>query len=100
LPVTCLDDPNTLIPAVCEGPFRELAAQKTGCPNISLEVTQPLEVGDLGDFGRAILMQPTVNGSLHKFRELVVTETSNLSIELRPQPNGDLWFGQRMLSHA
>ena len=100
LPVTCLDDPDTLIPAICEGPFRELAAQAIGCPNISLEVTQSLEIGDLGDFGRAILMQPTVNGSLHKFRELVGTETSNLSIELRPQPNGDLWFGQRMLSHA
>ena len=100
LPVTCLDDPDTLIPAICEGPFRELAAQAIGCPNISLEVTQSLEIGDLGDFGRAILMQPTVNGSLHKFRELVGTETSNLVFELRPQPNGDLWFGYRILFPA
>jgi AraC-like DNA-binding protein len=100
LPVTCLDDPDTLISAVCEGPFRELVAKKTGLPNISLDATRHLEIEDLGNFGQALLRQPTVAAALDKFRELVVTDTSNLSIELRPLPNGDLWFGQRMLSHA
>jgi hypothetical protein len=40
LPITCLDDPDTLIPGVCEGPFRELAAKAIGCSNISLEATR------------------------------------------------------------
>ena len=100
LPATCLDDLDTLIPAVCLEPFRELAAQKTGCSNISLEATRHLEVADMGDFGRALLMEPTVLGSLHKLRELIITETSNLSIELRPLPNGNLWFGERILSRT
>jgi AraC-like DNA-binding protein len=100
LPLNCLDDPDTLIPAVCAGPFRELAAQKTDCPNISLETTQHLQFEDMGDFGRALLLEPTLLGSIDKFRKLVGTETSNVIIDLCPQSNGDLWFSQRMLSQG
>ena len=98
LPINCLDDPDTLIPAVCAGPFRELAAQKTECPNISLETTQHLQFEGMGDFGRALLLEPTLLGSIDKFCKLVGTETSNVIIDLCRQSNGDLWFGQRMLS--
>jgi AraC-like DNA-binding protein len=100
LPLTCLDDSDTCIPAVRVGDFRKLAAQIIGCPNISLEATRHLEFEDMGDFGRALLMGPTLRASLDKFCELVGSETSNVIIELRPQPNGDFWFSQRMLSNA
>lgn len=100
LPLNCLDDPDTLIPAVCAGPFRELAAKKTGCPNLSLEATRHLAIENLGNFGRKLLVEPTLRGALNKFRKLVATETSNVVIDLRTQPGGDLWFGQRMLSQV
>lgn len=96
----CLEDPDTLIPGTSEGSFRELAAQKIGCPNISLEATRHLELKDLGDFGKAILVQPTLRGSIGKFHELVVTETSWVAFELYPQADGDLWFGLRFLASA
>jgi len=41
-----------------------------------------------------------LHGALDRFRYLVATETSNVVIDLRRQPGGDLWFGQRMLSHV
>jgi AraC-like DNA-binding protein len=99
LPLTCLDDPETFIPAVCVGHFRELAARKIGCTDISLQAAQRLEYETMGNFGRALVKQPTLGASLDKFRELVATETSNVFIELRPQPNGNLWFCHRILSH-
>jgi AraC-like DNA-binding protein len=98
LPSNCLDDPETLIPAVCEGPFRELVAQNTGYPNITLEACQALEVEHLGDFGQALLKGPTVAASLHKFCKLVGCESSNVSFELHPLSGGHLWFDARLLS--
>jgi len=94
----CLEDPDTLIPGACEGPFRALVAQKLDCPNISLEATRHLELEDLGDFGKAILMEPTLRGSIGRFQQLVATETSWVTFDLCPQPDGDLWFGLRFLS--
>lgn len=94
----CLEDPNTLIPGVCEGLFRELAAQQIGCYNISLEATRHLELEDLGDFGKAICKEPTLRGSIDRFQKLVATETSWVTFDLCPQPDGDLWFGLRFLS--
>lgn len=100
LPVTCLDDPDTLIPGACEGTFRELAAKQIDSPNISIEATRHLEIEDLGDFGRRLLMEPTVGGSLIKFRELAGTESSMVVFDLDPKPNGDLWFGLRLQSYT
>jgi AraC-like DNA-binding protein len=95
----CLDDPNNLVPSICGGIFRELAAQATGSPNISLEACQHLEVERL-DFGQALLMEPTVAAAINTFCRLVACETSNASFELRPQSNGDLWFGERIQTAA
>jgi hypothetical protein len=52
----------------------------------------------MGDPGRALLLEPTLRGAIDKFCELAAHETSNLIFDLYPQPNGDLWFGHRMLS--
>jgi AraC-like DNA-binding protein len=98
LPSHCLDDPESLIPAIDESMFRELAAQQTGYPNISLEACQALEVEHLGDFGQALLSEPTVAALLHKFCKIAGSESSNVSFELYPQPGGGLWFNVRFLS--
>jgi AraC-like DNA-binding protein len=98
LPLNCLDDPETLIPAVCVGRFRKLAAQKTGCPDLSLQTTRHFQFENMGDLGRKLLLEPTLLGSMEKFRKLVGTETSNVIIDLCPQANGDLWFGHQLLS--
>ena len=99
LSADCLEDPDTLIPGVCEGSFRELAAQKLGRPNISLEATRHLEIEDLGDFGKVILKEPTLRGSISRFQQLAATESSWVAFDLYPQPDGGLWFGQRLLTH-
>jgi len=94
----CLEGPDTLIPGPWGAFFRELAAQKTGYYNISLEATRHLELEDLGDFGKAILMEPTLRGSIGRFQELAATESSNVTFDLCPQSDGDLWFGLRFPS--
>jgi hypothetical protein len=100
LPVTCLNVPNTLIPAICVGLFRELAARTINRPHISLDATQYIDFTAMGDFGHALMREPTLLATLEKFRQLVATETSNVIIDLHQQSNGDLWFGQRMQSEA
>ena len=100
LPLNCLDDPERLIPAVCVGRFRKLAVQKTGCPDLSLQTTRHSQFENMGDPGRKLLLEPTLLGSMDKFRELVGTETSNVIIDLCPQANGDLWFGHQLLSQG
>jgi AraC-like DNA-binding protein len=100
LPPTCLDHPEAFIPGVYAGQFRDLAAQKVDDPNISLQAARYVDFGRMGNFGRALGMESTLRGALHKFHQLVATETSNVIIELHSQPNGDLWFNHRILSHA
>ena len=92
LPSRCLDDPRTLVPARATGRFRELAAQKLGMPNIALAAVEPLEVSDLGDFGRALLGASTLHEALHELCRLTPTQTSGLRTTLVSDPGGDLYF--------
>ena len=98
LPLNCLDNPDTLIPSSCAESFRKLASQVTDCPSLLLQTSQHFQFEDMGDPGRAVLLEPTLRGAIDKFRELAANETSNLVIDLCPQSNGDLWFGHRLLS--
>jgi AraC-like DNA-binding protein len=100
LPPTCLDKPESFISGVSAGQFRDLAAQKIVDPNISLQAARYVEFEGVGNFGRALGLEPTLQGALHRFRQLVATETSNVIIELHSLPNGDLWFSHRVLSPA
>jgi len=100
LPLNCLDNPDTLIPSIRAESFRKLATQVTDCPSLLLKTSQHFQFEDLGDPGRALLLEPTLRGAIDKFCELVANESSNLIIDLYPQPNGDLWFGHRLLSHG
>jgi len=98
LPLKCLDNPDTLIPSVCAESFRKLAAQVTDRPSLLLQISEQFQFEGMGDPGRALLLEPTLRGAIDKFCELAAHETSNLIFDLCPQPNGDLWFGHRMLS--
>lgn len=100
LPEGCLKDPEMLVPLGAAHRFRELAAQRSGLPNIALVATQHLEVKDLGDFGQALLSEPTLYSVLLKLARLVGTETSNLVLDLRLLPNGGLEFCHRFSSDA
>jgi hypothetical protein len=82
LPLNCLDDP----------------AQVTDRPSLLLQISEQFQFEGMGDPGRALLLEPTLRGAIDKFCELAAHETSNLIFDLCPQPNGDLWFGHRMLS--
>jgi hypothetical protein len=83
LPVSCLENPELLVPTFRIREFRELAAHKSGLPNIVLPATQNLQIADLGDFGRAILNTPTLYRSLVEFCTLVNTESSSAAAILR-----------------
>jgi len=98
LPLDCLDDPDTLIPAVRLGHLRMLAANKLDLPGLALQSILHIPLEEIGDFGQALILEPTLLASIDRFRKLVSTETSNVIIDLHPQPNGDHWFGHRLLS--
>jgi len=98
LPPGCIEDGETLIPAVCLAEFRELVAQEIGGPNLALEIIDQIEPQIGGSLGQKCAQAPTLSGVLSMFRDLIISETSNVIITLRPLPNGDLWFGQRVLS--
>ncbi len=100
LPSACLDEPEMLVPIGAASRFRELAARRSGLPNIAFAATQDLEIADLGEFGRTLLRAPTLHRLLSKFSELVVTQTSHMVIDLRPRPDGQLSFGHRFLSEV
>lgn len=98
LPVACLDDPEMLIPVSATTRFRELAAKRVGSANIALMATAHLKIADLKDFGQVLLRAPTLRKLLSEFCRLSATQTSNLALELHPQPGGDLWFSHRVTS--
>ena len=97
LPSGCLEDPRTLVPAYAVGRFRELAAEKLGTPNIALDAAKPLEISDLGDFGRALLSAPTLHRAVTELCRLTPTQTSGLRTEIDSEPGGGLWFCFRLL---
>ena len=97
LPEACTSDPSALIPVYAAGAFRELAAQRSGWANIALEATKGLEVENLGDFGNALIREPTLQRCLSCVCELVAAESSALQIGLETLPNGDVLIRQMRL---
>ena len=100
LPLDSLENPEALVPAICIAHFRALVANKAESKDISIEVTRQFKLENMGAVGRDLSMEPTLRTLLDKFQEFVSTETSNVVIELCLQPTGDLWFGQRIMSHT
>ncbi|MCP3870189.1 MAG: AraC family transcriptional regulator [Gammaproteobacteria bacterium] len=98
LPVNCLEDPGTLIPISATLHFRELCAQETGLPNIALTATEHIEIADMGGFGQALMSTPTLARSLQECCQLIGTQSSNLIMEISPQPDGCISFSHRVLT--
>jgi AraC-like DNA-binding protein len=95
LPVTCMDDPGKLVPTAAIWRFRELTAIRTGLPNLTLNVVEPLELPELGAIGQAVARAPTLLQMIQDFMRLARRESSTAILSLRPQPKGDFFFSNR-----
>jgi AraC-like DNA-binding protein len=95
LPSTCLDDPKKLVPTAAIWRFRELAAMRTGSPNLTLTVMAPLALSDLGAVGEALSGAPTLLRTIQDFQRLAHTESSTAILDLTPCRNGDVLFSVR-----
>lgn len=82
LPTKCLEDPNTVVPAVAGRRFRELISRKTGLPNLSMNVTTNLKFCDFGIYGESIIRKPTLYRAILAARDLIHTQASTVRIEL------------------
>jgi AraC-like DNA-binding protein len=92
LPSTCLDDPKKLVPTAAIWRFRELAAMRTGSPNLTLTVMEPLTLSDLGAVGQALSGAPTLLRTIQDFQRLARSESSTATLDLTPCGNGDILF--------
>jgi hypothetical protein len=100
LPAACLHDAEMLIPVGAASSFRELCERRSGLPNIALVATEHSRIADLGEAGGPLLSAPTLQRSLEEFRNLVVTQSSNVVVDLLPQPGGHLSFCHRAVSEV
>ena len=76
LPSTCLENPKTLVPTASLWRFRDLAAARTGSPNLTLRVMTARELPELGDVGRALLGTPTLRRTIQDFQRIARAESS------------------------
>jgi len=95
LPGNCLDDPGKLVPTAALWRFRELAATRTGCPNLGLTVMAPLEVPELGAVGRAVARAPTLLRMIQDLVRLARKESTTSILDLQTGPNGYVFFSNR-----
>ena len=96
LPGNCLDDPKKMLPTAGLWHFRELAAIRTGLPDLVLTVMAPLELPELGALGRALLRAPTLLGMVRDFRQLSRAESSTATFDLVPLKSRDAFFSVRL----
>jgi AraC-like DNA-binding protein len=99
LPRTCLDDPGKLVPTAALWRFRELAASRTGSPDLTFTATAPLALCQLGPVGRLLLGAPTLRKMIEDFRRHARAESSSVVLELAPRRNGDVFFSARFNLH-
>ncbi len=96
LPSTCLEDPKTPLPTAALWQFRELAAFRTGLPNLTLNVVADLQFAQLGAISDAVLRQPTLVQMVQTFVRLVRTETSTATLDVQPSANDGVYFVDRL----
>ena len=95
LPGACVDDGSILVPTAALWRFRELAARRTGLPNLTLTVMAPLELSGLGAVGASVARAPTLGRAIRDFQRLAGKESSTAILELRPCRGGDVFFSNR-----
>jgi AraC-like DNA-binding protein len=96
LPSTCLDDPKTPVPTAAIWRFRELAARRSGLPNLTSVVMEHCELADLGPFARRLLRAPTLLRSILEFRRLVHTQSTTATFDITPCGDRGILFSHRL----
>jgi AraC-like DNA-binding protein len=100
LPSTCLENPKTLVPTASLWRFRDLAATRTGFPNLTLRVMAARELPELGDVGRALLGAPTLRRTIQDFQRIARAESSTTAIGLRLwRGDNEFFFNRFLLKH-
>jgi len=96
LPSGCLNDPKTPLPTAALWRFRELAAFRTGLPNLTLNVVAELEFAELGGIANAVLEAPTLLKMVQVFVGLVRTESSTSILDVQPCASDGIYFVDRL----
>ncbi|MBW2426250.1 MAG: AraC family transcriptional regulator ligand-binding domain-containing protein [Deltaproteobacteria bacterium] len=92
LPATCLDDPQKLMPTAALWRFRELAADRTGDPNLTFSVIKPLALNELGRVAKTLLRAPTLKKAIQTFARLTYVESTTAHIQLTPYRAGETFL--------
>ena len=92
LPGSCLDDPKKLVPTSAIWRFRELAAMRSGFPNLTLAVMAPLALAELGAVAQSLLGAPTLLRTIQDFQRLARSESSTATLGLTPYGNRNVLF--------
>jgi AraC-like DNA-binding protein len=96
LPSNCLEYPQTPVPTTALWRFRELAALRTGLPNLTLDVVANLEFAKLGAIANAVMREPTLLKMVKAFERLVRAETATASLNVLPCAHGGVYFVDRL----
>jgi AraC-like DNA-binding protein len=100
LPGSCLDDPGTAVPTAALWRFREVAATRTGLPNLTLNVMGSSGFTDLGRVAEAVLCAPTLLAMMQSFQRLTYTESSTANFGIHPcHDEGVIYSNRFALRH-
>ena len=100
LPGSCLDGSGTPVPTAALWRFRELAATRTGLPNLTLDVMGSSKFTDLGKIAEAVLCAPTLLAMIRSFQQLTYTESSTANFEIHPcHDDGIIYCNRFALRH-
>ena len=97
LPRTCIENSKTLVPTASLWRFRDLAAEHTGLPNLTMQAMRLRELSELGDVGRSLLGAPTLRRMIVDFQRLSRAESSTTVIGLRPWRGDHEFFFNRFM---
>ena len=100
LPGNCLDDPSTPVPTAALWRFREVAATRTGLPNLTLNVMGSSEFTDLGRIADTVLCAPTLLTMIQSFQRITYAESSTATFGIHPcRDDGVIYSNRFALRH-
>lgn len=95
LPGDCLDHPGLPVPTAALWRFRAIAANRTGLPNLTLDVMGQSEFTDLGEIAEVVLCAPTLLKMIQSFQRLTYTESSTANFGIRPCHDKGIIYSNR-----
>ena len=95
-----MDDPGMPVPTAALWRFREVAANRTGLPNLTLDVMGSSEFTDLGKIAEAVRCAPTLLAMIRSFQRLTYTESSTANFGIHPcHDEGVIYSNRFALRH-